>query len=457
MDPFGFHLTNLLGHGASSGVVFLLSLRLLGPGPANWNRLAAAAFAALLFGVHPLRAESVAWVSERRDVLSVFFYLLCVHLYLPAAAEESRGWRRFAGSFAAFSLSLLAKGMAVTAPAVLLLLDVYPLGRLRLSWTGLSGRQGRAVLLEKLPFLAAGLVVGAVGWVGQLSVNTTMTVVSFGWVQRLMQAFYGAAFYVRKTLLPLDLSPLYLHPSADPFAAPYLTSAAAALGLTGLFVALRRRWPAGLACWAVYLAVLFPVIGFMPFGPQIAADRYSYAACVPWALLAGAGLLRVLEQGGALRAWALAGAALLAGVLGGLAWNQTKVWRSSETLWRQALAVRENHPVAHTNLGVILSGAGRLGEALGHLSRAVELAPSDPMVRNNLGCALASAGRLSEAEQEFRASLRIRPSHAEARRNLERVLALSAREGVRGSGPAPGPGIRPAAPAPLRSRPRTRS
>lgn len=424
MDPFGYHLTNIVIHCASAAAVFFLALRLLGPGTDGRSGLPAAAFSALLFAVHPLRAESVAWISERRDVLSLFFYVLCVHLYLEAAPQEHRGWRRFIWSFAAFGLSLLSKGMAVTAPVVLLILDFYPLSRLRPAPGALFSPEGLRVLAEKAPFIAAAMVFAVLGWTGQQGVGSTMTFASYGIIQRLAQALYGATFYVEKTLLPLNLSPLYLHPSPNGFSFPYLAKGAVSIALTALFIGLRCRWPAGLAAWALYLAILSPVVGFFPFGPQITADRYSYVSCLPWAILAGAGLMRLLDRGGRIRVRALTAAAALLLVLGGLTWQQTKVWHDSETLWRQALKVQEDHPVAHGNLGVALAQQGRLDEAVGHLRRSVELSPFDAMFRNNLGCTLARLGELEQAARQFREALRLRPSLAEARRNLEKALAL---------------------------------
>lgn len=448
LNPAGFHLTSLLLHCACAAVFCLLSARLWPPA-SSLDRALAAGFAALVFSLHPLRVECVAWAADRRDVLCGLFYLLSLLFYVQAAAAEKPRWR-LAASFAAFLLAASSRVVGVTLPAVFVLLDVYPLRRLRAPFLRRSVREDRAVWREKIPYAAA-LAAGVFVYLTDLGTQKCgMAWANYGLAQRAAQAAYGTAFYLRKTLWPSGLSPMHLHPSFDPWAAPYVMSAAAVVALAGLAVARRKRWPFLPAAGACYLAILGPFLGFFPCGRHIAADRYSYLACLPWAALAGAGLLALLRARRIPRAVPLALAAAVLGALGRLTWSQTKVWKDTESLWTQALKVREDHPYAHCALGTYLAQNGRMDEALPHLRRAVALAPNEAQSLNSLGCALAGRGELEEATALFSKALQLSPDYREARLNLEKVQAMKAP--ARAPAGAPGPGrarVRPPArPAP---------
>src|SRR4029077_18998051 len=304
MEPLGYHLTNLVLHAANAALFYFLSLRLLSLAlsihypSADLRLKTAAGFAAFFFAIHPLRVESVAWATERRDVLSGLFFLATILCYLQAMTYSNdpshhARWRNKA--LIVYGLSLLSKASGVTLPVVLLVLDVYPLRRLGGGPGMWLGPLARRVWWEKVPFflLAAGAAViaplaqsesGASGALADLRVH--------GVAARLAQSLYGLAFYLWKTILPTDLSPLYevprnLDPFAWPFFWPFLLSGAIVVALTiGLFV-LRRRWPAGLASWICYVAILAPVLGFVQNGAQMVADRYSYLSCLAWAILLG--------------------------------------------------------------------------------------------------------------------------------------------------------------------------
>ncbi|HEX9418402.1 MAG TPA: hypothetical protein VGA81_05065, partial [Methylomirabilota bacterium] len=295
MDPFGYHLTNLALHAANAALFFLVAVRLLAlASPAlAVDRLGlrvAALAAALLFSVHPLRVESVAWATERRDVLCGFFYLLAALSYLRAAnyllvkdarARSRRVW--YAATIAAGAAAMLSKSMAVSLPAILLLLDLYPLKRLRLD-ASLLDAKSRRVLAEKAPLFlfAAAAAVLAVLAVGRADALTSVG--RMGIVERLSIACFSLAFYPFKMLVPLHLSPLYeLPPVLGPWTPSFAVSALAVIGITGLAVGLRRRWPALAAAWAGYVVMLVPVSGIVHNGPQITADRYSYLPCLAWA------------------------------------------------------------------------------------------------------------------------------------------------------------------------------
>ncbi len=408
LDPRGYHLTNVALHALNAALFFLVAVRLLersrgADGRAGERALVAgAAFAALLFSLHPLRVESVAWASERRDVLSAFFFLSCVLAYLKADDGGAARRRWLAASWGALSLSLLAKGSGVVLPAVLLLLDFYPLRRR--AW------------LEKAFFALPALAAGAVGLFGQVGNGASMTLADWGWAPRLIQAGYALSFYLGKTLLPSRLSPLYLHPSPSPWAFVMLGPALLGLALTLAALALSRRLPAAAALWAYYLLVLVPVLGLIPFGMQVAADRYTYLSCLGWALAGGALLRAAFDRG-----WAPPAATAVLVALAALTWRQTGVWRDSESLWTQALFVDPADPVAHANLGSALAEAGRVQEAIPHFQAAVELSPGMAKAWNDLGAAYASLGRPEEAAECFRRALRISPSGSGAAENLRRL------------------------------------
>ena len=379
MDPRGYHLTSLLWHAANALLFYLVCAALLRAAlPAAKARpgltTVCSAFAALLFAVHPLRVESVAWVSERRDVVSGFFYLAALLAYLRAWAEPSRRVRWLAAGIAAFSVSLLSKPIGVSLPLTLLILDVYPLRRLPIDprewWTP----EGRRVLLEKAAFA----VPAAAGAVLTLSIShstgAVADLVSRRITVRLAQAVFGLAFYVRKTFVPLDLSPLYVFSELlDPFEGRFLLSgvAVAAAAAALAWLAWRRRLALP-AAGLHYAASLAPVLGLVVLGPQLVADRYSYLSClgIP-ILLAGAVLGSQSDQ--RRRAGVLAMGLAVSG-LAALTWRQTRVWHDTVTLWRHALAIDPDNHGAHHNLALALREMNDLKTAMVHEREALRIA-----------------------------------------------------------------------------------
>ncbi len=476
MDPFGYHLTNLALHAANAVLFFLIAVRLLAlSSPAlAVDRLGlrvAALAAALLFSVHPLRVESVAWATERRDVLCGFFYLLAALSYLRAAnyllvkdarARSRRVW--YAATIAAGAAAMLSKSMAVSLPAILLLLDLYPLKRLRLDASLLDAKSQRA-LAEKAPLFLFAAAVAVLAVLAVERADALTSVGRMGIAERLSIACYSLAFYPFKMLVPLHLSPLYeLPPVLGPWTPSFAVSALAVIGITGLAVGLRRRWPALAATWAGYVVMLLPVSGIVHNGPQITADRYSYLPCLAWALLAGGGVgaawlyLRRTRSVSSAAAWTVALVLLVTAGLGTLTWRQAYVWHDTGTFWTQALAAapgamahasvatlladqgRAQDAISHyedalrinprsgrihISLGVELARQGRLAEAIAHDEEAVRLMPNAAVAYNNLGAALAAQGRTEEAIERYREALRRLPDYAEAHDNLGRSLSDS--------------------------------
>jgi tetratricopeptide (TPR) repeat protein len=430
LNPVGYHLVNILWHAANAALFGLIAERLLRrvwpDAEATTLRLGAAA-AALFFAVHPLRVESVAWATERRDLLSGFFYLLTVLAWL-VMVERSDGTRRrwLAVALAAYALALLSKSIVISLPFVLLILDVYPLRRL----TAATWRSpiGRAVLLEKVPFVLMAAALTALTMLTFRSMLASLQ--DYPPLARLAVACYGLAFYVWKTLVPADLSPIYELPWRVNLAEPaFLASAlAVAVALVGL-LAVRRRWPAGLAVAIAYALTLAPVSGVSQAGPQLVADRYSYLAMLGPALLLGGGVIAV--AGGALGALRAGLVRLILGavavwlvVLAGLTVTQVRVWRDDRALWEHALAV--NPDCAYCNAAYARYQA-ESGEAEGRFRRMLLADPGDVDARTRLGVVLVQSRRYGEAEVELRAAVRQAPDSPDALTFLGLALFESGR------------------------------
>src|SRR5436853_897881 len=290
MNPFGYHLTSLVLHAANAIVFYFVAFRILGlalPDAGDRGRAGlalAAGFAALLFALHPLRVESVAWATERRDVLSGLFYLLTILAYLRACerAERARGW--YWGAVGLFACALLSKSMTVSLPVVLLILDVYPLRRLG-GPIGWWSERARRVYLEKIPFVLLAGGASAIAFLALFQIHNMVGLDQLSLPGRLAISAYNLSFYLWKTVLPLNLSPLYELRGVNAWAPPFLLGYGVVLAITALALALLRRVPGLAATWLAYVIILLPVLGIFQNGPQIAADRYTYLACLGWALL----------------------------------------------------------------------------------------------------------------------------------------------------------------------------
>src|SRR5713226_6535756 len=248
MNPVGYHLTSLLLHAANAVVFFfvvhrILTLALPSPSERGHALAVAAGFAALVFAIHPLRVESVAWVTERRDVLSGLFYLVTILMYLRACEQGARGRGWYWLSVAVFVCALLSKSMVVNLPVVLLILDVYPLRRLG-GDIGWSSEAARRVYVEKIPFVLLAAAASAIAFMAQSSVHAALSLVQLSVPGRLAVSAYGLSFYLWKTVAPVNLSPLYeLRPPVNPGTMPFILSYGLVLAITAIILALRRRVP----------------------------------------------------------------------------------------------------------------------------------------------------------------------------------------------------------------------
>jgi len=444
LNAGGHHAVSVLLHAANAILLFLLLKRLTG-------RAGSSACVAVLFAAHPLHVESVAWVAERKDVLSTLFWLLTAHAYVsyvscPRSAPRRRG-AAYALMLALYALGLMAKPMLVTLPLVLLVLDWWPLGRLRRAGTGEApvldetGRARRAraeawlLAAEKLPLFALAAASSAITIVVQHRGGAVSGLAAVPFASRAGNAVVSAGRYLWKAAWPADLSVFYPYPAALP-AVPLVLSALFLAAVTGLAIGAARRRPYLLAGWLWYLVTLAPVSGLVQIGRQAMADRYTYVPLVgifvmlAWGArdLACSGLLaRQAWLRSATRIGVPVVAVALVAALAAAARVQTGYWASSAALWQHALDVDPQNYFAHNSLGALASDAGRTGEALEHFSRAVRSGPDYPEAFNNLGLMYARLGRTAEAVEQYRKAIALNPRLAAAHGNLGVALVTLGR------------------------------
>ncbi|MFC1657608.1 tetratricopeptide repeat protein, partial [Candidatus Moduliflexota bacterium] len=405
-DPRGHHLVSILLHGANTVLLFILLFSLTG----TFFR---SAVVAALFAVHPLHVESVAWISERKDVLSTFFLLAAMLSYSRCAARPR--WAVCIAVFLLFALGLMAKPMVMTFPLLCLLLDFWPLKRLPANLT-----PGRA-LLEKIPLFALSAASLAVTWAAQRAGGAFAPESLFPFWTRVANALTAYLWYMGKTILPFRLAAFYPHPGPDlPLWKPALSLAVLA-GITIVALRVRDRRPWLAVGWLWYLVALLPVIGLMQVGAQAVADRYTY---IP---LVGLFIAVVWTVGDwsvtPLRARGLALAAIAVVILSaGLSRRQSAPWKDSGALFSHAVAVTTDNWLMENNLGKVYFDAGRHREAEQHFAAAVRIRPDYVLARYNLGLTLYWQWRLDESIAHFSEAVRIRPDYASAHHRLGRSL-----------------------------------
>jgi tetratricopeptide (TPR) repeat protein len=459
LNPAGHHFTSVLLHAATAALLFLALRALTG---AFWR----CAFVAAVFAVHPLRAESVAWIAERKDVLSGLFFMLTLLAYARFVREQGAGIKNTFSFFRSpaywlslffFACGLMSKPMLVTLPCILLLLDFWPLGRIRNSEFGI--RKLKPLLLEKIPFLI--LVAADCAATVWAQGNAVKSVDDVHLVARLGNAVISYAEYVVQMVWPTGLAVFYPHPgNVLPAEKLLLSSLLLAFISIGVLLGWRRR-PYLLAGWLWYLGMLVPVIGLMQVGYQAHADRYTYLPQI------GLYFMLVWAAAEAFNGWrhrkiflGTAAVALLAALLA-LARAQTAYWKDSVSLWthtvactsgsilahdnlsyaftkqgrwaeaaeqcRQALQLNPGYVPARVNLGYALTRQGEWDAAVAEYERALRTDPGSSTAHYNLGVALETLGRLPEAVGHYERAIQINPDYIEARLNLGHALTLQGR------------------------------
>jgi tetratricopeptide (TPR) repeat protein len=423
LDAGAFHRTNLFFHAVNALLLFWVLRRMTG---AVWR----SALVAALFAWHPLHVESVAWVTERKDVLSTCFGWLTFWAYLRYA--EGGGKRFYGLALLCFGLGLMAKSMLVTWPFVLLLLDLWPLRRLPGQTTKTPGEPPREspfgspalgqLWREKIPFFGLSFLAGLAAYGAQTAGGSVASGESLPLPLRVANALVAYATYLRKMVWPNDLTVFYPHPGSW----PWLQVALALCVLIALSVWVwraGRRYPYLLVGWLWYLGTLVPVIGLVQIGKQSMADRYTYVPLVGVYLMVVWGLteLWVHWRLPRIAAASLAGVALIACLVGTA--RQVNYWVSNESLFRHALRVTRNNPVAHHCLGCTLARQNRFGEAIREFNHALRIRPDYPEAHCNLGIVLVKEGKPAEAKVHYEAALRYRTNYSDAWYNLGNILA----------------------------------
>ena len=427
VNPWGHHLVNVLLHAANAVLVFVLLRQLTGLGSDATGRPAGTRWrswlVAALFAVHPLHVESVAWVAERKDVLSGFFGLLTLIFYTRYAqgARQDGTWFSFFASPAywlawfLFALGLMSKPMLVTWPFVLLLLDYWPLQRVAIDDLRLT--IWKRLLLEKIPFFLLAAAVSVVTFLVQQHSPAWETVQGLPLDARAGNALIAYCRYLGKMFWPTHLAVLYLHPGYWPTTAVWLAGGFLAL-VSGLLLTQWRRHPYLPMGWLWFVGTLVPVIGLVQVGLQSIADRYTYLPSLGVLILVVWGVAELtLRWRQRTMLLAVAGSVTILVCLT-LTWRQLQFWQDSETLFRHAVAVTENNYVAHYNLGVALDDQGQSDEAIRQYREVLRLKPDYARAYVNLGLALGNQGQTSEAVSSYQEAIRLEPNNALAHNNL---------------------------------------
>jgi tetratricopeptide (TPR) repeat protein len=419
LNAGGHHLTNVLFHIANTLLLFILLTRFTA---ARWPSV----FVAALFALHPLHVESVAWVSERKDVLSTFWGILTLIGYAQYTQQRRRSW--YGLSLLFFALGLMAKAMLVTLPFLFLLLDYWPLGRFNFS-KGFRPQPAGGVssvyflLMEKLPFIIITAVSCIVAYYAQQSSGAMMPFEMHPFSLRISNAIVSYVGYIGKMLWPARLAIFY--PLPDSFELWQVTAAAIVLlGLSLAVLVQVRKRPYLAVGWFWYLGTLVPVIGLVQIGGQSMADRYTYVPLIGLFVMVAWGGAELI---GANRQRRILGAIAAAGILAalmGVSRMQVGYWANSITIFEQTIKATGGSWVAHNNLALALSARGRINAAIHHYRLALEKDPPEPEgIYYNLAIALSAQDRNSQAIEHYSKALKINPEYAAAHINMGTVLA----------------------------------
>ncbi|HEY6065173.1 MAG TPA: tetratricopeptide repeat protein [Thermoanaerobaculia bacterium] len=414
MNPAGHHATNLLLHLINTVLLFLFLENLTG-------RSMRSAFVAALFAVHPAHVQSVAWVAERKDVLSTLFWLATSWAYVAWVRRKS--FSRYLRVLLFFAAGLMSKPMLVSLPVVLLLLDVWPLGRLGAEARARPGVAASRLqlLVEKAPLFLMAATASVVTFFVQQAGGAVRSIEKIPFDGRLENALVSAVRYLKMLFWPSRLAVFYPHPGTSLPTSAVVGAALMLAAICAAVVVLRRRAPYLFVGWGWFLVTLLPVIGLIQVGDQAMADRYTYVPfiglfiAIAWGASELSSGLRVprpaFSAAGAVAVLALAAASYL----------EVRHWRSSETLFLHAIEATKDNPVAHNNLAEYYNGLERPAEALPHALEAARIRPNEPSAFVNVGHSYFLLNRLDEAERYFRSGLRIDPGNAIASNDLARV------------------------------------
>lgn len=403
LDATGPHLVNVLLHGLNAVLAFLLLASATGR---TWTSL----LVVTLFALHPFNVESVAWISERKNVLSMLFLLLALGAYGRYVRQPSVP--RYLSVAGLFVLGLAAKPTVITLPCVLLLLDFWPLRRIQ----GCSppSRDPAAtqapldrLVLEKLPLVALSAASAVITMVAQHAGGAVASVDLIPLSQRVENAIYSYGIYVWKTFFPAGLAPYYPHPFDALATWRVMLALLCLLAVSALVWKQRIHRPYLLAGWLWFLGTMVPMIGLVQVGGQAMADRYAYLPLLGIFVMVVWGGSELADRYQVTPGWRLAASAILVAGLSFMAWRQIGYWTSNYSLWTHTVEVTENNYRAEDNLGVALVELGRYDEALLHFQNSAAINPEGEISHINIAALLARAGRLQEAIAEYEAAIRL--------------------------------------------------
>ena len=405
LNSTGHHMTALLLHIVNTLLLFWVLKRMTA---AVWL----SAFVAAAFALHPVHVESVAWVSERKDVLSGFFWVLTMAAYVRYTKRPGIG--RYLLVFVALSLGLMAKSMLVTLPFVLLLLDYWPLGRGRVPIYKL--------VMEKIPLFILVTVLSIVTYMAQQSGGSVKMMEALPVDLRIANALVSYLGYIGKMIYPVNLAMFYPYKGYSLFAWQPIVSLVVLVGILSAVIYTVRRWSFLAVGWLWYLGTMVPVIGLVQVGDQAMADRYTYLPSIGIFIMAAWGAAELTGKWRHQKIILKILAPLLLVAMLICTRLQVSYWQDSSTLFEHTLAVTENNYVIHYNLGKTLQGQGDIDGAIGHYRKALRIDPDFGQAHNNLGTALQAKGNLNEAIGHYREALYINPDSAQAHNNLALVL-----------------------------------
>ena len=410
LHPRGHHFVNVVLHIA---VAILLFLTLQQMTAAPWP----SALVAMLFAIHPLRVESVAWVSERKDMLSGIFFMATLWVYTRYARSKGSGSRPYLLALVLFALGLMCKPTLVTLPFVLLLLDYWPLQRLANSTSKQTDFSVlRRLVIEKIPFFILSAASCVATLLAQKQAIDVLKHLSF--FDRIGNALVSYVIYLRQMVYPVGLAVLYPHPAHTLSTAEVLFAFIFLAAVSLVVILWRKKHPYLLIGWLWYLGMLVPMIGIVQVGLQARADRYTYLPQIGIALA-------VVWSGNALfsssplrRRLLIAFASIVIAALGLIAFRQTAYWRNSETLWQHTLSCTSNNFLAHDDCGSALLEEGRTDEAISEFEAALAINPNSAETHNNLSAAFMRNRRIDDAIAHYMKAIEIKPDYAEAHSNL---------------------------------------
>jgi len=405
LRPGGHHFTNVLLHTTAAVLLFLILAELTGS-PSRTGTICASGFVAALFAIHPLHVESVAWIAERKDVLSAVFFMLTLGAYGWYAQRPTVS--RYLTMSILFACGLMSKAMLVTVPLVLLLLDYWPLNRFEKT-------SATKLLLEKIPLLALSAGSSLATLLAQQNWEIRLEELPLTW--RSENAAIACVVYIWQMVWPAKLAVIYPHEDALPLWQPAGAVALLIAITAGVFV-LRKKSPYLVTGWCWYLIMLVPVLGFIKVGGLAHADRYTYLPEVGLYIAITFGVVELVGRWRAGRQSAIVVAAALVVVLSSRAWSQARYWRDGETLWRHAIAVTTDNDLAHFALADFLTKHQRIGEAIAEYQAGLRIDPDNSDAETSLANLLLQAERGDEAVVHYQNALRIEPNSALAHYNF---------------------------------------